>query len=171
LSIIKLPFPIRPNVEPNLRKMKSLLFRSTLALVVGVLLSAHVPRVPVGQTTIKLVVTGLRNDRGTCRFAIWDSPDGYPREDDRAWKLRDAPIEDGRSEWVIRGAPKGYYAVAFHHDENNDKEMNDTWYGMPEEGYGASNDATGTMSAPDWEDAKFYVHGKRVVAHMTAEYK
>ena len=56
---------------------------------------------------------------------------------------------------VIKHLPPGTYALALIHDENGNGKVDTNWIGMPKEGVGASNNATGTLGPPSWRDAKF----------------
>ncbi len=60
---------------------------------------------------------------------------------------------------VVRGcmvAPTpGQYAIAFYHDENSDRHFDRTFIGLPEEGYGFSNDASAMMGLPAFRDVLF----------------
>ena len=49
----------------------------------------------------------------------------------------------------------GRYAVAFHHDENENKEMDFKLFILPAEGYGFSNGARVLFTAPTFEAASF----------------
>jgi uncharacterized protein (DUF2141 family) len=51
-------------------------------------------------------------------------------------------------------AAPGVYAVAAHHDANNNRRMDANFIGIPKEGYGVSNDARPRFSAPKFEEAK-----------------
>ena len=51
--------------------------------------------------------------------------------------------------------PLGSYAISTYHDENDNDKLDKNIVGIPKEAYGFSNDATGFMGPPKWEDAKF----------------
>ena len=51
--------------------------------------------------------------------------------------------------------PEGTYAVSIFHDENDNGKMDTNFLGIPSEDYGCSNDASGFLGPPKWEDAKF----------------
>ena len=53
--------------------------------------------------------------------------------------------------------PKGEYAIALWHDENNDGKLNKNWLGMPTEGYGFSNNVFGAFGPPDYEECTFKI--------------
>jgi uncharacterized protein (DUF2141 family) len=61
---------------------------------------------------------------------------------------------------VIQDLPAGNYAIASYHDENGNGKLDTNALGMPEEGYGFSNDARGTFGPPKFSEAVFEFDGK-----------
>jgi uncharacterized protein (DUF2141 family) len=53
--------------------------------------------------------------------------------------------------------PPGRYAVIVFHDENDNGLLDKNGLGIPIEGYGFSNNATGFFSAPSFDDAAITV--------------
>jgi uncharacterized protein (DUF2141 family) len=56
------------------------------------------------------------------------------------------------------------------HDENRDGELATNWMGKPQEGYGFSNDAKGTLGAPSFEAASFPYNGERLNMTIALHY-
>jgi uncharacterized protein (DUF2141 family) len=104
---------------------------------------------------MKIEITGLKNDIGSIKLSMFNSASGFPRDGNKAFKIAKAEIRDKRAFIVFPDVPFGRYAIAFLHDENDDNEMNFSFYGTPKEQYGFSNDAHAIMSAPDFEEAAF----------------
>jgi uncharacterized protein (DUF2141 family) len=57
--------------------------------------------------------------------------------------------------YSFENLPYGTYAVAIYHDRNRDERLNRGLFGMPEEGYGFSNDAPASFGPADFDDAVF----------------
>ena len=55
----------------------------------------------------------------------------------------------------FEGIPAGTYALVVLHDENMNGKVDTNWIGIPKEGYGFSNDAKASFSAPSFKDASF----------------
>lgn len=66
--------------------------------------------------------------------------------------------------------PPGTYAIAVVHDENMNGELDVNWLGVPSEGYGFSNDATGILGAPSFTAASFQYIGRSLELTMTLHY-
>jgi len=52
----------------------------------------------------------------------------------------------------------GNYAVSVLHDENQNKDMDQTGLGIPKEGFGFSNDVMGMIGPPSFKRAKVLVN-------------
>jgi uncharacterized protein (DUF2141 family) len=66
----------------------------------------------------------------------------------------------GDLEIVIHDLHAGKYAIASYHDENGNGKLDTNALGIPEEGYGFSNDARGTFGPPKFSEAAFDFDGK-----------
>ncbi len=111
------------------------------------------------QTTITVELQGLASDKGNAFIAIYDTESAWLNE---AYKGSIKSIKDGKSVAVFENIPDGTYAVSCFHDENDNKELDTNFIGIPKEAYACSNDAKAMFSAPKWEDAKFETNGEEL---------
>ena len=72
-----------------------------------------------------------------------------------SFKGMQSAIENEQCTITFQNIPAGVYAVSIFHDENDNGKMDTNFMGIPKEDYGCSNDASGFMGPPKWEDAKF----------------
>lgn len=72
----------------------------------------------------------------------------------------------------FRHVPKGDYAAAALHDEDNNKKMTKNILGLPTEGYAASGNAhIGVLGAPKWDKAVFaHRSGEHTVERAEMKY-
>jgi len=54
---------------------------------------------------------------------------------------------------TFENLPPGRYVVTAYHDENDNDEFDTNFLGLPEEGYGFSNDAPVTLGPPSFNEA------------------
>lgn len=108
-----------------------------------------------GALTIRF--TGLDNDKGTVRLALFDSEASYKADDAEKSMLRgaEAPIQDGTSEIVLTRLPPGTYAFKVFHDENGNGKLDTNFIGVPREQYAFSNNARGRMGIPPFAKSSF----------------
>ena len=106
---------------------------------------------------ITVTITGLRSEKGKLYLSLYNSDEGYPKKASAAFRLSSAPISDGKATIMLDDIPKGIYAIACYHDENNNGKLDTNFFGIPAEGTGASNNARGSWGPPKFRDAKFAV--------------
>lgn len=109
--------------------------------------------------TIDLEITNIDNDRGTVYVALHNSEDTWLGK--RFMNVM-TKSNDGVATASFKEVPKGVYAIAVWHDENDNKVFDTNFLGIPKEATAASNNAVGFMSAPKWEDAKFELTNESV---------
>ena len=107
------------------------------------------------QQSMHLSIAGVKNSEGQLMVFLYTDPDAYPTKRDKAFKTKNVPAVAGSLTVTFDSIPSGTYGVAVYHDENSNGKMDRHWYGPPKEGYGASNDATGTFGPPSFNDAQF----------------
>ena len=120
--------------------------------------------------TLVFTVRGLRSDVGTLAGGIYSDPRVWTREGGQVATCR-APIHQGVARCVIQAPGPGTYAFAFLHDEDGDGRMRLDSIGIPQEGYGFSNDARPGLSAPSFQSAAIVLAaGARLERTVTARY-
>jgi uncharacterized protein (DUF2141 family) len=107
--------------------------------------------------TITITYTGFRSDKGKLYSSLYNSPEGYPKLASSAFKLSSSKIVHGTCTIVFHDIPKGIYAIACYHDENNNGKIDRNFFGAPNEGTGASNNARGSWGPPKFKNAQFLV--------------
>lgn len=61
--------------------------------------------------------------------------------------------------FVFKNLAEGEYALRIMHDVNDNGELDSNFIGLPTEPWAFSNNATGNMGPPTWEDVKFTIDG------------
>lgn len=108
---------------------------------------------------LEVSVEGLRSAEGNVRVALHQRADAaeFPDGDGVAGVFR--PAEPDGVRVVFVDLPAGDYAVAAFHDADGDHELGTNIFGIPNEGYGFSNDARGFMGPPSFDAAAIAVGG------------
>jgi len=68
-------------------------------------------------------------------------------------------IKDKKCSYSIKNLKAGKYAVRYFHDENINGNLDTNLVGIPTEGYGFSNNVTGTFGPPAFEKWLFEIKG------------
>ena len=99
---------------------------------------------------LDITVTNVRNDHGHVRAQL------CPKEQFLSTKCpwrASAPAAVGAVTVRITDVPPGVYAAQAYHDENDNKKIDRSLIGIPEEGLGFSNDAPFRFGPPSFSDA------------------
>lgn len=131
------------------------------ALAGGLLLSTAEPG--MAQATedgaeIVATVSHLRNEHGVVRIALYARQDGW-LEHGRELASCVAVVHADQASCSLGHHRPGRYAIALLHDEDSDGDMDRDFFGLPQEGYGFSNDARPGLGPPSFDDAAFR-HGE-----------
>ncbi len=112
---------------------------------------------PAVNATLKIWIKGFHSLKGSVFVGLYNRPQGFATEN----SYRSFSYEiTGAEMWVaFDSLPKGSYAAAIIHDENNNRKLDQGEMGIPIEGYGFSNDARGMFGPPDFRLAMFYFNG------------
>jgi hypothetical protein len=97
----------------------------------------------------------IKSVKGEVLIAIFNTEEGFPFLTSKAIQLLKAIPSQGKAQCIVKALPVGRYAIALFHDSNADGKLNTNLIGIPKEGYGVSNNAYNTFSAPRYKDALF----------------
>lgn len=111
--------------------------------------------------SISVPVSGLHNNNGNVRCGLYNSAATFPK-DGQQFQGVAVPIANQQATCVFNGVPPGTYAVAVFHAEKGETTMKTGFFGQPEEGYGFSRNATGTMGPPSFSAAAYTYSGGAV---------
>jgi uncharacterized protein (DUF2141 family) len=132
----------------------------------AVLVLANLPAISFAQSPcpgIHVKILDIRNSTGAVACALFEAPVGFPAEFLRyATNIMMIKIRDTQARCDFLDIPPGTYALAVIHDENMDGKLGTNWLGVPREGYGFSNDAKASMSAPSFKAASFSYDGQNL---------
>lgn len=109
---------------------------------------------------LKVTITNLSSNEGTILFGVYKNKATFLKKTFKSDVLK---IENNTATVVVKNLPEGEYAVSYVHDENDNKKMDTNFIGIPSEDYGCSNNATGFMGPPKYEDAKFLLKENKTI--------
>lgn len=108
---------------------------------------------------LTITVKAVRSPDGAVFLALYDSETSFMKVP-QAKTTRRMNAGKGDLKIVIHDLPAGRYAVSSYHDENGNGKLDTNALGIPEEGYGFSNDARGMFGPPKFSEAVFEFDGK-----------
>lgn len=143
---------------------RSGVWRSTFeTAMVGALVGVAIPAFadePLAHP-VTFEIRGLRSDDGVVRAGLFDRQETFLNEG-REVATCIARIHDGVARCALGEVPDGEYALAFFHDEDDDGAIDRNFFGIPDEGFGFSNDAAPGLGPPSFESASFAVSAPTV---------
>ena len=125
----------------------------------------------VRAETLIVEMRGFRSDNGKALVALFAAKDGFPDNPKKAVRRVEVEIKNRAAVAVLADVAPGTYAVAVLHDEDGNKAMKRGLFGIPREGYGASQDARGNFGPPPFGEARFAVRpGRKVTTRIKMAY-
>lgn len=121
------------------------------------------PTLAMSQTTPGKVIaeiTNLQPREGQILLSVYTSEDGYPGDEDKAFKKMVIPVTPKKCVATIELQP-GTYAISLVHDINKDMKVEKNFLGIPKEPLGMSNYEK--MARPKFDKAKFEVKSGQTV--------
>lgn len=139
----------------------------TVLIALGALVSFHSN---TAGSKITVVVNGFKNSNGNCIINLYNKSEGFPNSNKLATKTITSKIKNNSAQIVFDNIEPGTYAVSILHDANSDGVMNKNMFGIPKEGYGASNNIIPSLSSPNFEDSKFEISNQDKTVVIKVKY-
>ena len=136
-------------------KKKKLIIASFVALIWSELLSGE----------IKILVSNIEEKRGTIHYAVYNNSKLFPEESGKilgGYEEVSKVIENGL---LINDLEESNYAIAIFHDKNSNNKF-DTFFSIPKEKFGFSNNARIFLGPPKFEDASIFVGQNAIIEIM-----
>lgn len=89
--------------------------------------------------TLTVVVNGIKHQKGQICLKVYASEKGFPLSDTSGVKSGCVKITGSSVKQEFIGLKPGKYAVAVVDDQNGDYKLNQDFLGIPQEGFGVSN--------------------------------
>ena len=107
---------------------------------------------------------------GRCALACSLTVKVFPTNGDNAVQNKCVKITNAPMRVTFKLLSPGNYAIAVLHDENNDRQANRNFLGLPTEGFGFSRNPAIGVSAPKFADAAVSVAGENTTTQIQLRY-
>ena len=112
--------------------------------------------------TISVVVSGIKDNTGSIRCGLFNSADTFPKDGKEIIGV-EAPIANGQATCTFNNVPApATYAVAYFKAAPGQTKMKTGMFGMPQDPYGFSRNATIGMGPPSFNSAAYAYSGGAV---------
>ena len=125
------------------------------------------------ETRLTILVENARSLDGVIRFTF------YNNEEERFLKARGpigglshlpAPVQTPVTEACVWLPGPGSYALSIFHDANDNSAMDETWLGLPTEGFGFSNNPRLRLGPPDLDAVLFEAPSGNLTINIRLRY-
>ncbi len=124
------------------------------------------------KPNLEVTFKELKDSTGQVCLSLYSGPKGFPKggTDSDLLSSKCTPIANGNATLTFGDLKPGKYAITAFHDANNDGKMNKNSFGMPEEGFGFSNNPEIGFSAPSFNETEFQVSDTKAVVPIKLRY-
>ena len=121
-------------------------------------------------STLTAEVGGLRNRNGQLCFSVFSTSQGFPTNSSNAVQKKCVKVTANRMKVAFKQLSPGRYAIAVLHDENNDRQANRNFLGLPTEGFGFSRNPTIVAGPPKFAESAVSVAGQNTTTQIQLRY-
>jgi len=118
------------------------------------LLTLALPFLGISQYNLSVEVLGVKSSNGNINIAIYNQSQGFLKFDD-VFKAERIAATETITHFKISDLPKGEYAMAIFHDENENDTLDTNWLGIPKESIAFSNAKLKTFGPPSYKECAF----------------
>jgi uncharacterized protein (DUF2141 family) len=111
------------------------------------------------EVELEIQIDNIASNNGKIYVGVYDSEQNFLS---KVFRGDLVAIKNKKATCTFK-IPVGTYAVSIFHDENDNKKLDTGLFGIPTEDYGTSNNATGFMGPPKYEDAKFKLENRKTI--------
>ena len=147
MILIKSDFSLLFHFKKKPFKMKTKRNLSVLILVL-------IAQLGLAQYTLSIQVDEVKNAEGHILAAVYTSKEAFLKFES-VYKTCGAKSKAGTTLLTIKDLPKGIYAVAIFHDENDNNELDTNMLGIPKEPIAFSKGKMKLFGPPNFEDCAF----------------
>jgi uncharacterized protein (DUF2141 family) len=110
-----------------------------------------------GQHTLEIEITGIRNNKGEILLQLFN-------ENQNVIGQQKGVIEESKCKVIFSNLKPGKYVFCYFHDENLSGIMETNGLGIPKEGYGFSNNASGMFGPRPFKEWLFDIKEDKKIA-------
>ena len=140
--------------------MKSRLYIDNMKRITLLFCLLLIARFATGQCTLRIEITGIRNNKGEILLQLFN-------ENQKVIGQQKGVIEESKCKVMFSNLKSGQYAFRYFHDENLSGIVETNGLGIPKEGYGFSNNASGLFGPRPFKEWLFDIkEDKKIVVKI-----
>ncbi|MFC3594113.1 DUF2141 domain-containing protein [Novosphingobium piscinae] len=125
---------------------------------------------PASATWIEVAVEGVTSDKGLIAITLYaDNPRKFLVKHGSLYVGR-VPAKAGTTTGCLFIPAPGVYAIAIYHDENASQTFDRTGLGLPDEGYGFSNNPSTLAGLPAFRSVRLAIPRAGLLTRIRIKY-
>ena len=114
---------------------------------------------------VKIIVSNIEEKKGTIHYGVYNNSKLFPKETGKILGGYEEVSKVIKNGLLINDLEESNYAIAIFHDKNSNNKF-DTFFSIPKEKFGFSNNAKVFLGPPKFEDASIFVGQNSIVEIM-----
>ena len=123
-----------------------------------------------GKSWLNVEVTGVRSSSGYVTVTIYADDSSRFLVSKGSLDVVRMPATQGTFHGCVKLPRNGVYAIAVYHDEDASRKLNRTGLGLPNEGYGFSNNPSTLAGLPTFRSVRLNVPKPGLTARIAMTY-
>ena len=115
------------------------------------------------QKSLTINISNVQDNVGKIHLALFRPNDNFPFEGGACKEFSTAAVK-GVTTYKINDLPKGEYAIAIYHDEDQSGKCETNFIGYPKEGYCFSKNFKVFLSAPPFSKCSINLDSDKAIA-------
>lgn len=112
--------------------------------------------------SLEVNVTNIKSNEGSIRVGLYKCKENFLQ---KTYKSISAKANEKGVKVTFSNLEPGEYGISLYHDRDDNKKLN-TFFRIPTEPYGVSNNARGKFGPPQWENVRFMITNEMTVQNI-----
>ena len=112
---------------------------------------------------IDIEIINISNKNGDIKVGLYNKAEGFSKID-KVYKEAIIKISSKTIKYKFTNIPNGTYAIAIFHDEKQNGKIDKNILGMPQEGYGFSNNIRPSFRSANFEESQFELKKSKILS-------
>jgi len=110
------------------------------------------------KAVLDIEISNIRNHKGVILLSVYTAPDQFPYHPLKTYEVKKDSLAKGIIHTSIRDLSPGQYALGLLDDENRSGQMEYNMIGIPQEGFGFTNNPKLFLKRPDYDRVLFKIY-------------
>lgn len=110
------------------------------------------------KAVLDIGISNIRNHKGVILLSVYTGPEQYPYYPVKTYEVKKDSLAKGNVHTSISDLSPGQYALGLLDDENRSGQMEYNLIGIPQEGFGFTNNPKPFLKRPDYDRVLFKIN-------------